>query len=72
MVSHQPFKTNHDRILLICLIQCARHACFSDYNATPIFAGVAVERDTPAKLLEDKSSLFSKLVAEYTMRATHT
>ncbi|CAM0879855.1 unnamed protein product [Alopecurus aequalis] len=33
--------------------------------------GVAVERDTPAKLLEDKSSLFSKLVAEYTMRATH-
>ncbi|KAL6848013.1 hypothetical protein ACP4OV_022141 [Aristida adscensionis] len=34
--------------------------------------GVAVERDTPAKLLEDKSSLFSKLVAEYTMRSTHT
>jgi ABC-type multidrug transport system fused ATPase/permease subunit len=34
--------------------------------------GVAVERDTPCKLLEDKSSLFSKLVAEYTMRATHT
>uniref|UniRef100_A0ACD5TRC9 Uncharacterized protein n=2 Tax=Avena sativa TaxID=4498 RepID=A0ACD5TRC9_AVESA len=34
--------------------------------------GVAVERDTPAKLLEDKSSLFSQLVAEYTMRATHT
>jgi hypothetical protein len=37
-----------------------------------IFEGVAVERDTPAKLLDDKSSLFSKLVAEYTMRATHT
>lgn len=35
-------------------------------------AGVAVEIDTPAKLLEDKSSLFSKLVAEYTMRSTHT
>ncbi|TVU21597.1 hypothetical protein EJB05_31245, partial [Eragrostis curvula] len=34
--------------------------------------GVAVELDTPAKLLEDKSSLFSKLVAEYTMRSTHT
>ncbi|VAH58470.1 unnamed protein product [Triticum turgidum subsp. durum] len=34
--------------------------------------GVAVEHDTPAKLLENKSSLFSKLVAEYTMRATHT
>ncbi|VAH74142.1 unnamed protein product [Triticum turgidum subsp. durum] len=33
--------------------------------------GVAVERDTPAKLLENKSSLFSKLVAEYTIRATH-
>jgi hypothetical protein len=41
---------------------------------------VAVERDTPAKLLENKSSLFSKnksslfskLVAEYTMRSTHT
>lgn len=35
-------------------------------------AGVAVERDTPTRLLEDKSSLFSKLVAEYTMRSTHT
>lgn len=34
--------------------------------------GVAVERDTPTSLLEDKSSLFSKLVAEYTMRSTHT
>ncbi|EAY72731.1 hypothetical protein OsI_00596 [Oryza sativa Indica Group] len=34
--------------------------------------GVAVERDTPTRLLEDKSSLFSKLVAEYTMRSTHT
>ncbi|XP_051222895.1 ABC transporter C family member 3 [Lolium perenne] len=34
--------------------------------------GVAVECGTPAKLLEGKSSLFSKLVAEYTMRATHT
>jgi hypothetical protein len=33
---------------------------------------VAVERDTAAKLLENKSSLFSKLVAEYTMRSTHT
>ncbi|KAK1662456.1 hypothetical protein QYE76_050615 [Lolium multiflorum] len=32
--------------------------------------GVTVESDTPARLLEDKSSLFSKLVAEYTMRAT--
>lgn len=34
--------------------------------------GVAVESDTPTKLLGDKSSLFSKLVAEYTMRSTHT
>jgi ABC-type multidrug transport system fused ATPase/permease subunit len=34
--------------------------------------GVAVERDTPARLLEDKSSLFAKLVAEYTMRSTRT
>jgi hypothetical protein len=33
---------------------------------------VAVERDTPARLLEDKSSLFAKLVAEYTMRSTRT
>ncbi|VAH66340.1 unnamed protein product [Triticum turgidum subsp. durum] len=32
--------------------------------------GVAVEHQTPARLLEDKSSLFSKLVAEYTMRKT--
>jgi hypothetical protein len=36
----------------------------------PIFEGVTVESDTPARLLEDKSSLFSTLVAEYTMRAT--
>ncbi|TKV96761.1 hypothetical protein SEVIR_9G450700v4 [Setaria viridis] len=32
--------------------------------------GVAIEHDTPTKLLEDKSSLFSKLVSEYTMRST--
>ena len=38
----------------------------------PFATGVAMERDTPARLLEDKSSLFSKLVAEYTMRSTHT
>ncbi|KAK1668174.1 hypothetical protein QYE76_056333 [Lolium multiflorum] len=30
--------------------------------------GLAVENETPAKLLEDKSSMFSKLVSEYTMR----
>ncbi|CAN6320438.1 unnamed protein product [Urochloa humidicola] len=30
--------------------------------------GAAIEHDTPNKLLEDKSSLFSKLVSEYTMR----
>jgi ABC-type multidrug transport system fused ATPase/permease subunit len=30
--------------------------------------GVVVEHNTPAKLLEDKSSLFSQLVLEYTMR----
>jgi hypothetical protein len=36
-----------------------------------LLAGVAVEHDRPNKLLEDKSSLFSKLVAEYTMRAAH-
>ncbi|KAK3126422.1 hypothetical protein QOZ80_7AG0556360 [Eleusine coracana subsp. coracana] len=29
--------------------------------------GEIAEQDTPAKLLEDKSSLFSKLVSEYTM-----
>jgi hypothetical protein len=40
--------------------------------AAVFLAGVAVERDTPGRLLEDKSSLFSKLVAEYTMRSTHT
>ncbi|RLN43310.1 hypothetical protein C2845_PM01G11420 [Panicum miliaceum] len=34
--------------------------------------GVAIERDTPTKLLEDRSSLFSKLVSEYTMRSMHT
>lgn len=29
-----------------------------------------MEYDTPARLLEDKSSLFAKLVAEYTMRSS--
>ncbi|KAK3124489.1 hypothetical protein QOZ80_7BG0587310 [Eleusine coracana subsp. coracana] len=29
--------------------------------------GEIAEQDTPAKLLKDKSSLFSKLVSEYTM-----
>ncbi|KAG6501283.1 ABC transporter C family member 3-like isoform X1 [Zingiber officinale] len=32
--------------------------------------GVIVEHDTPARLLENKSSLFAKLVAEYTMRSS--
>ncbi|CAN6289820.1 unnamed protein product [Urochloa humidicola] len=31
--------------------------------------GLAIENDTPKKLLEDKSSLFSKLVSEYTIRS---
>ncbi|CAL4922095.1 unnamed protein product [Urochloa decumbens] len=34
--------------------------------------GAAIEHDTPNKLLEDKSSLFSMLVSEYTMRSMHT
>ncbi|KAM0906484.1 hypothetical protein ACQ4PT_016738 [Festuca glaucescens] len=34
--------------------------------------GVAVENETPAKLLEDKTSMFSKLVSEYTMRSANT
>ncbi|KAJ3694200.1 hypothetical protein LUZ60_009680 [Juncus effusus] len=33
--------------------------------------GMVVEHDTPTKLLEDKSSLFSKLVQEYTMRSNY-
>lgn len=32
--------------------------------------GVIVEHDTPARLLENKSSLFAKLVAEYTSRSS--
>ncbi|CAL9195292.1 unnamed protein product [Musa hybrid cultivar] len=32
--------------------------------------GLIVEYDTPARLLVDKSSLFAKLVAEYTMRSS--
>ncbi|KAG6501284.1 hypothetical protein ZIOFF_041163 [Zingiber officinale] len=32
--------------------------------------GVIVEHDPPARLLENKSSLFAKLVAEYTMRSS--
>ncbi|KAK8967570.1 ABC transporter C family member 3 [Platanthera guangdongensis] len=32
--------------------------------------GLIVEHSTPAKLLENKSSLFSKLVAEYSMRSS--
>ncbi|CAN6284681.1 unnamed protein product, partial [Urochloa humidicola] len=34
--------------------------------------GAAIEHDTPNKLLEDKLSLFSLLVSEYTMRSMHT
>ncbi|KAJ3694201.1 hypothetical protein LUZ60_009681 [Juncus effusus] len=33
--------------------------------------GLVVEHDTPTRLLEDTSSLFSKLVQEYTMRSTY-
>ncbi|KAJ8644494.1 hypothetical protein MRB53_006242 [Persea americana] len=32
--------------------------------------GVIAENNSPAKLLENKSSLFAKLVAEYSMRST--
>ncbi|XP_074562077.1 ABC transporter C family member 3-like isoform X1 [Curcuma longa] len=32
--------------------------------------GVIVEHDSPARLLENKSSLFAKLVADYTMRSS--
>nr|GMC75534.1 ABC transporter C family member 3 [Ipomoea batatas] len=32
--------------------------------------GVVAENDTPANLLDNKSSLFAKLVAEYTMRSS--
>ncbi|KAI0502262.1 hypothetical protein KFK09_017209 [Dendrobium nobile] len=32
--------------------------------------GLIVEHDTPAKLLENKSSLFAKLVSEYSMRSS--
>ncbi|KAG6489322.1 hypothetical protein ZIOFF_050591 [Zingiber officinale] len=40
-------------------------------NAIPSLGpGVIVEHDKPARLLENKSSLFAKLVAEYTMRSS--
>lgn len=32
-------------------------------------AGLIAEYDTPARLLENESSLFAKLVAEYSMRS---
>ena len=35
-------------------------------------AGLLKEYDMPEKLLEDKSSLFAKLVAEYSMRSSST
>ena len=39
--------------------------CINIYSVI-ISAGLIKEHDSPAKLLEDKSSSFSKLVAEYT------
>lgn len=33
-------------------------------------AGLLKEYETPEKLLEDKSSLFAKLVAEYSIRSS--
>lgn len=41
---------------------------FSDFLGNG--AGLIEEYDSPAKLLEDKSSSFAQLVAEYTMRAS--
>jgi hypothetical protein len=35
------------------------------------FAGMVAEYDVPARLLENKNSLFAKLVTEYTMRSTN-
>lgn len=34
-----------------------------------LLAGLIAEYDTPGKLLENESSLFAKLVAEYSMRS---
>lgn len=44
---------------------CCAHETWFD-----IFAGRVAEFDTPARLLEDKSSMFLKLVIEYSSRSS--
>lgn len=39
------------------------------FHLVNFHAGLIEEHDSPARLLEDKSSSFAQLVAEYTARA---
>ena len=44
--------------------------CASEVMVWILFAGRVAEFDTPLKLLEDKSSMFLKLVTEYSSRSS--
>jgi len=44
--------------------------CASEVILWILFAGRVAEFDTPSRLLEDKSSMFLKLVTEYSSRSS--
>ena len=46
--------------------------CIGDMEDVGMLAGRIAEYDVPVRLLENKDSLFARLVAEYTVRSTNS
>lgn len=52
---------------VLCLLKVTEHSL-----SPPWYAGTVGEYDTPVELLADSSSMFTKLVSEYTQRSRST
>jgi hypothetical protein len=46
--------------------------CIGDIEDVGMLAGRIAEYDVPVRLLENKDSLFARLVSEYTVRSTNS
>ncbi len=62
----EKFGYNFDKTLEVRACMCV---CVCVCMCHLFFAGMVAEYDVPARLLENKNSLFAKLVTEYTMRS---
>lgn len=63
MVSHIIIQNQETCIFVLHIIQFLFYMWY-------VVAGRVAEFDTPARLLEDKSSMFLKLVSEYSSRSS--